>query len=57
MTETRLSDPHLESLRGMAVSRFLALRVGECLTMLVLYEQRHLQQAERVGQEPAFPRN
>lgn len=39
------------------VSRFLALRLGECLTMLVRHEQRHLLQAERVRQEPAFPRS
>ncbi|HEX2222643.1 MAG TPA: DinB family protein [Thermoanaerobaculia bacterium] len=35
--------------------RFLALRLGEALTMLVVHEYRHLGQAARVKQAPGFP--
>jgi hypothetical protein len=39
------------------VSRFLALRLGEALTMLVVHEYRHLGQAARVRQAPGFPQS
>lgn len=35
--------------------RFLALRLGEALTMLVVHEYRHLGQAARVKEAPGFP--
>lgn len=38
------------------LSRYLTLRLGEALTMLVVHDERHLMQAERVRSERAFPR-
>ena len=37
-------------------TRFLTLRLGECLEMLVLHQQRHLQQAQRVTESEDFPK-
>jgi hypothetical protein len=37
------------------LSRFLTLRLGEALHMLVVHQHRHLLQAERVRAHPAFP--
>ncbi|HEX6532978.1 MAG TPA: DinB family protein [Gemmatimonadaceae bacterium] len=37
------------------LSRLLTLRLGECLELLVVHEQRHIQQAERVREAPGFP--
>lgn len=46
-------------LRALSVTspltRLLSLRLGECLTMLVAHQERHLAQAERVRAEPGFP--
>lgn len=46
-------------LRGPKVasplSRFLTLRVGEALEMLVAHQERHLAQAARVRTAPGFP--
>jgi hypothetical protein len=38
------------------VTRLLTLRAGEALEMLVVHQDRHLEQAARVRREPAFPR-
>ncbi|HTQ81350.1 MAG TPA: DinB family protein [Thermoanaerobaculia bacterium] len=40
---------------GSPLTRLVTLRLGECLTMLVGHEERHLAQAERVRQAPGFP--
>ncbi len=37
------------------ISRLITLRLGECLEMLVVHAQRHLEQAERVRSAPGFP--
>jgi len=37
------------------VSRLIRFSLGEGLTLLVLHQQRHLQQARRLTQHPGFP--
>lgn len=37
------------------VSRLIRFSVGEALTMLVVHQRRHLQQARRLTQRPDFP--
>ncbi len=37
------------------LSRFITLTLGECLEMLVVHQQRHVNQAERVEAEAGFP--
>lgn len=54
-----LHDAEGHDLRAIRIhsplSRLLTLRLGECLEMLVVHEMRHLDQAERVLDEPGFP--
>lgn len=56
---TLLADAEGRDLRAIRIhsplSRLLTLRLGECLEMLVVHEQRHLRQAERVREAPGFP--
>jgi hypothetical protein len=55
-----IADARGADLRGLKVSsplsRLLTLRVGEGLELLLVHQQRHLQQAWRVRRAPNFPR-
>jgi hypothetical protein len=56
---TLLDQAEGRDLRGIKVrsplSRWLTLRLGECLEMLVVHQLRHLEQAERVRAAAGFP--
>ena len=40
---------------GSPISRLLRLRLGESLVLVVVHQQRHLLQAQRVREDPHFP--